>query len=71
MFVDAKEIKDGFELVYRFHKVYPNVPLGERRNTCCVIDNEPLSWQLAKNEIENKTEVGRKALKQLIELKVI
>ena len=55
----------------RFFKVYSGLPLEERSNPVAVIDDEPISWKLAHEEISNGTERGEKILKMLIGLKII
>lgn len=55
----------------RFHRLYPNLPLPERRMTCVVIDGEPISWKLAYMEIKNKTKLSKKILEKLAEMKLI
>jgi len=62
-----KYLRYGFE----FHKLYPNLPINERENVCCIIDNEPVSWKLAKMYIERNTEEGAKIIKELIAVGVI
>lgn len=52
----------------RFFTVYTNLPLDERKNTIVVIDNEPISWNIASEEIKNETERGKKILNILTEL---
>jgi len=60
-----------FRESHRFFHVYANVPLKLREDVCCVVEGEPLSWQVARMEIQGETEAGAKALKQLVELKII
>ncbi len=55
----------------RFFKVYSNLPMNVRKEIVLVIDDQPISWAVAYNEIVNKTEVGRKIFKKLIELEII
>lgn len=56
----------------RFLKIYANLPLGVRNTEIIVvIDNEPLTWNAAKIEIENNTFKGKKILKELAEMKII
>ena len=55
----------------RFFRVYPNLPLGERANACAIVDNEPVSWKIAKMEIEYNTKIGEKILEQLIGMELI
>ncbi len=54
-----------------FFKVYAGVPLKERDNVIVVIDKNPISWNLAYQEIKNKTENGEKILKILRDLEII
>ena len=54
-----------------FFKVYSNVPLEERDNALVVIGKKPISWNLASQEIKNKTENGKQILKILNELEII
>jgi hypothetical protein len=54
-----------------FFKVYANLPITERRLTIAVIDNEPVSWSLAYEEISNETERGKRILDVLIRLELI
>jgi hypothetical protein len=54
-----------------FIKVYSSLPILERKSTIAVINNEPISWERAKIEIEGKTELGEIILKRLTELKIV
>jgi hypothetical protein len=55
----------------RFFKVYSNLPMNLRKEVIVVIDKEPISWEVAYLEIKNKTGLGTKILKNLIELHII
>ncbi len=56
----------------KFFKIYANLPLGVRNTEIiAVIDNEPLTWNVAKIEIENNTLKGKKILKELLKMKII
>lgn len=55
----------------RFMKVYSNLPINLRKETVVVVDKEPMSWDVAHNEINNDTKLGKKILKKLIELDII
>ena len=55
----------------RFFKVYSNLPLNERENTIVIIDDAPISWNLAHEEIRNETQRGAKILKTLKDLNFI
>jgi hypothetical protein len=55
----------------KFIRVYSNLPLKLRNEIVLVIDNEPVTWNVAYNEIVHNTEKGKKILEKLIEMKVI
>lgn len=59
------------EKVERFFKVYASIPLEERKMPIVVLENQPISWNLAYEEITNETIRGKKILKTLLELEVI
>lgn len=55
----------------KFFKIYSQVPIDERKSVVVVIDGEPISWNLAYQEIKNDTKRGKKILKMLQELDII
>jgi hypothetical protein len=55
----------------RFHRVYSNLPLEERKQVIIVIEKEPISWEVARVEIINKTERSKVILEKLVELEFI
>ena len=55
----------------RFFKVYSGLPIEERSNPIVIIDDEPINWKLAHEEISNKTKRGEKILNILIDLEII
>lgn len=55
----------------KFNQVYANLPLTQRNEIVVVIDNEPLTWNAARIEIENDTIKGKEILKKLQELKIL
>ena len=55
----------------KFLKAYANLPPPEREQVIVIIDNEPYSWNAARNEIENNTELGKKILKKLEALEIL
>jgi len=55
----------------RFHRVYPNLPMIERTNVCCVIGGEPFSWHIAYLEIKHNTKLGGKILEKMAQMKII
>lgn len=59
----------------RFYKVYNNLPLGVRDEVVAVVNvsgyNEPISWRVAKLEVDENTELSKKILENLEKLKII
>lgn len=49
----------------KFLKAYQNLPVPEREQTIAIIDGKPYSWNVAYEEILNKTKLGEKILKKL------
>lgn len=54
-----------------FFKVYSNLPIEERNHVVVVIKEQPISWNLAYQEIKNETKLGQQILKILKELEII
>ncbi len=59
------------DLKGRFLKIYSNIPLGLRKETILVLDNEPLTWNAAYIEVFNNTTKSGEILKKLEEMKLI
>ncbi len=55
----------------KFYKTYANLPLGLRNEIIAVLDNEPVTWNAVKIEIENDTPKGKILLEKLLKLKII
>lgn len=55
----------------KFYKAYSNLPLNLRSETVIVIDNQPISWKVAKLEIDNNTKLGDTILEKLEALRII
>jgi hypothetical protein len=49
----------------KFYQVYANVPLNVREEVILVIDDEPISWKIAKLEIDGETKAGKEILDKL------
>jgi hypothetical protein len=69
--VSVPEKKPEPDSVARFHKVYDNLPLEERKQVVLVLGKEPISWEVARNEVVNSTERGNTILQKLIQLEII
>ena len=57
--------------ISRFMRVYSDLPLKLRGEIIAVIDGEPVTWNVAYQEIAHGTEKGKKILEKLIKLKII
>lgn len=58
-------------LATKFQQIYVNLPLNQRQEVVVVIDDEALSWNALKLEIDNDTEKGREGLEILAKLGII
>lgn len=59
------------DLKERFYKIYNNLPLNLREEVVLVINNEPVTWKVAKLEIDQNTKLSLEILEKLSELKII
>lgn len=59
------------ELRERFLKIYADIPLNIRKEIILVIDEEPITWNVAYIEIYNKTKKSVIILKKLNALEII
>lgn len=55
----------------RFYKVYNNLPLNLREEVVLVINNEPITWRVAKLEIDSNTKLSEEILEKLEALNII
>ncbi|MDO8611163.1 MAG: hypothetical protein Q7R95_11610 [bacterium] len=55
----------------KFLRIYANLPLNQRNEIVVVLDDEPMTWNAVRVEIENDTEKGKEILKKLIDLQII
>lgn len=58
----------------KFFKFYANLPLNIRKEVVLDLgtnDGGPITWEVAYREISGDTELGKKVLERLIELKFI
>lgn len=55
----------------RFLKVYSNLPINLRKEIILVIEDKPITWDVAYLEVKNNTALGEKILNKLAELKII
>ena len=55
----------------RFYKAYSNLPLNLRDEVIIVVDSEPISWKVAKLEIDHETKLGDEILRKLENIEII
>lgn len=55
----------------KFLKVYSNLPLALRKEIVLVIDEKPITWNVAFFEIDNNTPTGDVILTKLENLNII
>ena len=55
----------------RFLQIYANLPLNQRNEIVVVIDDEPLTWNAVKIEIENDTPKGKEILEKLVKMEIL
>ncbi|MBS3113540.1 hypothetical protein J4448_00400 [Candidatus Woesearchaeota archaeon] len=55
----------------RFIKVYSNLPINVRKEIIVVIDDEPITWDVAYNEVMNNTKLGSRIIEKLINMEII
>lgn len=55
----------------RFLNVYSNLSIDIRKEIIVIVDDKPITWNVAYEEIEKETELGKKILNKIIELELI
>lgn len=63
------EIKSN--LREKFLRAYANIPLNARKEIILVLEEGPITWEVAYFEVKNQTEKGEKIIDKLNELKLI
>lgn len=59
------------DLKTRFYRTYVDLPVSVRSNVAVVVDDVSLSWNVLKIEVDNNTDMAKKGLKILNELKFL
>ena len=59
------------DLKERFYKVYNNLPLNLREEVVLVLDDESITWKVARLEIDNDTKLSKIILEKLSSLEFI
>ncbi|KKU14409.1 MAG: hypothetical protein UX21_C0020G0014 [Microgenomates group bacterium GW2011_GWC2_45_8] len=58
-------------LKQRFYSTYNKIPLGVRDEPILVIEDDSISWRIARIEIDTETQLSKIILKKLDALKLI
>lgn len=59
------------KLKERFYKAYNNLPLGLREEIILVVNDEPITWKVARLEVDNNTPLSKEILEKLAAMKII
>ncbi len=59
------------DLKDRFYNVYNNLPLNLRDEVILVIDSEPVTWKVAKLEVDQDTQLSKTILEKLKALNIL
>lgn len=59
------------DLKERFYKAYHRVPLGVRDEPILIINDDSISWRVARLEIDENTPLSKEILEKLAALKII
>ena len=55
----------------RFLKVFSNLQIDVRKEIVVVIDNQPISWDVAFAEINKETKLGKNILEKLVKMELV
>lgn len=59
------------DLRERFLRTYANLPISTRKEIILVVEEGPITWEVAYLEVKNNSEKGKLILEKLDELKLI
>ena len=49
-----------------FFRIYANLPIDVRKEIILIVENRPITWNVAYDEISNSTVIGKKILDKII-----
>lgn len=55
----------------KFIKIYAGLPLGVRKEIILILDDKPITWDVAFIEVNNNTKMSKIILKKLEKLDII
>ena len=57
---------------WKFYRMYANLPMGLRDSEIvAVVNDEPMTFNVIKLELDNKTKIGYQALQNMIDMEII
>lgn len=59
------------DLKEKFYTVYNNLPLNLRDEVILVLENEPITWKVARLEVDQNTKLSCTILEKLVALGVL
>ncbi len=54
-----------------FYRTYANLPMGVRGEIIAVVENNPLTWNSLRIEVDNDTPIARKALENMVKMGIL
>ena len=54
-----------------FYRTYANLPMGVRSEIIAVVDNNPLTWNSLKIEVDADTPLAKKALEDMVHMGIL
>lgn len=55
----------------RFYRIYNNLPLNLREEVVLVLNDEPITWRVARLEIDRDTMLSKVILEKLAALQIV
>lgn len=57
--------------ISRFLKVYANLPPRLKDQIVVVVDDKPMTWNAVYLELQEESDIGKKAMKMLEEMEIV
>ncbi len=54
-----------------FYRTYANLPMGVRGEIIAVVENNPLTWNSLRIEVDNDTPIAKKALENMVKMGIL
>lgn len=54
-----------------FYRTYADLPMGVRGEIIAVVENNPLTWNSLRIEVDNDTPIARKALENMVKMGIL